>query len=62
MECFAVQSVKCLLLYASLPVVWNKIESVQLLRVPSTSCLEYYSGVRFGNNNSNTQRAQQKVA
>lgn len=40
----------------------NKIESLRLLRMSSPSCLAYYSGVMFCDDDQNTHRVQRIVA
>lgn len=62
LEFFATPPTKRSLFYAPVPIFWNEIESLRLLRVPSLPCFAYYSIVPFGEDDRNTQRVYRKVA
>lgn len=59
---FSVPLAKCFLLYVHVPVYWNVIETLRQLRVPSSPCSAYYSGVLFGVYDFNTKQVQHTVA
>lgn len=61
-EIFSVLPAKCLLFHVPVPVFWNEIKSLRLLRVPSLLWVAYYSAVLFGNDDRSTQLVQRVVA
>lgn len=60
-ELFAVPPAKRFLLCAPVAVIWNAIERLLLLCVPSVPCLTYFSGVLFCDDDCSAQRFKQTV-